>query len=600
MRSGIPNPPWIDVSVVDETGSTNQDLLADPRPWRLLVADHQTAGRGRLDRRWEAPSGTSVAVSMTVPLPADQARWGWVPLLVGGAVRRALRQLTGLEFGLKWPNDVLLRGHDGVWRKVAGVLCAVAYDERPVVVIGVGINVRQSGGDLPSDAATSLRIEGSDVRREDIVVRLAESIRRIESAWERTNLDDLYRAACVTIGQRVEVQLPDTAPLLGDAIAIDQLGRLVVRECETGEDRAVAVGDVVHVRPSVRREVTAGHEDEAPDAASFVDGLEERLLGSRRTLRRGEVADLAHVDPESTRQIWRALGFANARDEDVVFNSSDVESLERVHRLMQRGDLDEDAALGMARALGRSLDRLTMWQLQLVTDYLTGDPARGIDSDVVQRAALKVVDMAPDLEVLLIQVWRRSMAVAISRLVADAEPETHIGVVRTVGFADLVNFTQRVREMSERDLAVLVLRFEELASDIVSQHNGALVKTVGDEVLFSHRSPAAAVDIALDLLEATNADPHLPSMRVGVATGRVLARLGDIYGTVVNRASRLTSSAAPASVLVDSDVARAILGRPDISAIPEGPRDLHGLGEVEAWRLQRVPPYQATDEETHR
>lgn len=537
---------------------------------------------------------------MSVPLPADTARWGWAPLLIGGAVRRALRQLTGLEFGLKWPNDVMLRGADGSWRKVAGVLCATAgtaSGQDRVVVVGVGINVSQEAHELPIDTATSLALEGADVAREDIIVRLAESVRRVEAAWAKPHLDDLYRAACITIGQRVEVQRTGATPLIGDAVAIDDLGRLVVREPVGGATIPVAVGDVVHVRPSVRRQAeTAGPLTavaEAPvvkqssDAATFVDSIEERLLGHRRTLKRRDVAELAHTTIETTGHIWRALGFANTRDDDVVFNVADVESLETVNRLVERGMLDDDTALGMARAFGRSVDRLTMWQLQLVTDYVTGDPARGLDSDVAQRAARLVADMAPDLEKLLLAVWRRSMAVAISRMVADAEPETHVGVVRTVGFADLVNFTQLVRGLSERDLAMLVFRFEELASDIVSMHGGAVVKTVGDEVLFTHRSIDGAVDIALALIDATAAHPQLPQMRIGLATGRVLARLGDVYGTVVNRAARLTATAAPGAVLCDTDVARGVLYRPDVSAVPEGPYELQGLGAVDAWQLDR-------------
>ena len=206
-------------------------------------------------------------------------------------------------------------------------------------------------------------------------------------------------------------------------------------------------------------------------------------------------------------------------------------------------------------------------------------------------SAMKLInEVNPPFERLLVYAWRRNLAVAISRMVADAEPEGPVGVVRTVGFADLVSFTQLVRQLSERELAQLVLRFEALASDIVSSHGGALVKTVGDEVLFTHQEISGAVDIAFDLLEVAAADDLVPRMRVGMATGRVLARLGDIYGNTVNRAARLTSQARPGTVLADAQVAAAVSDRPHVRTAALEPIDLPGIGELVPWALQHQGP----------
>ncbi|MEO8851522.1 MAG: adenylate/guanylate cyclase domain-containing protein, partial [Allobranchiibius sp.] len=150
------------------------------------------------------------------------------------------------------------------------------------------------------------------------------------------------------------------------------------------------------------------------------------------------------------------------------------------------------------------------------------------------------------------------------------------------------NFTQLVRQLNERELAQLVLRFESLASDIVGIHGGAVVKTIGDEVLFTHTSVEGAVDIAFDLRAASEADDLMPTMRVGMARGRVLARLGDIYGTTVNRASRLTGYAKPGKILVDQDVMDGLPDAADVHVRRKKQVDLSGIGVVDAYVIERL------------
>jgi BirA family biotin operon repressor/biotin-[acetyl-CoA-carboxylase] ligase len=153
-----PGSPWRDVEYHATIGSTNARAAMVGEPWRVVVADHQSQGRGRLARSWEAPPGTSVAVSATVPLPPEGA--AWLPLLAGLSVAEAVTAATGLDAHLKWPNDVLLPG-DGD-RKVCGVLCEVVTGVGPaVVVVGAGVNVDQSRDQLPVDTATSLVLAGA-------------------------------------------------------------------------------------------------------------------------------------------------------------------------------------------------------------------------------------------------------------------------------------------------------------------------------------------------------------------------------------------------------------------------------------------------------
>ncbi|WP_245988515.1 biotin--[acetyl-CoA-carboxylase] ligase [Flexivirga caeni] len=584
INERLADSPWQDVDVAPEVASTNDELMRDARPWRALVTDNQTQGRGRLDRSWVVPPGRSIALSATLPLPQDPARWGWVPLLVGVAVRRAVRNLTGASIGLKWPNDVLARPDARQpWAKLAGILCNATGGATPTVVAGIGINVHQELDELPIDAATSLRLIGHDVRCEDLVVGVLRELAIVQQDWDSTELDDLYRAACVTISQHVRVELSGDDAVIGEAMDIDAMGRLVVDT--PGGPVPHAVGDVIHIRPG-------DHRPSAPDSnpqerAAFVDSLEQRLLGGPRTLRREDVAREAGVSTDETRRLWRALGFVNARDEDVVFTEADVRAMRAVDRSVRDGELDEETVLGLARAVGRSTDRLAMWSLQVITDMIVDSDSLGVDSRTARIAAERAVEVADDLSPLIDYVWRRSLAVAISRLIADSEPESHIGVTRTIGFADLVNFTQLVRQLTERELAALVQRFEALASDVIAAHGGAIIKTVGDEVLFSHTTVEGAVAIAFDLLDQAAADDLVPRMRVGLATGRVLARLGDVYGNTVNRAARLTGAAAPGTVLADTEVATALAGRSDVRAVAREAIHLAGIGQITSWVLSR-------------
>lgn len=239
-----PGGPWRGLDVHPELGSTNAAVAELAQPWRVVVADHQSAGRGRLGRSWEAPAGTSIAVSVLVPAPAHAI--GWVPLLTGLAVARGVHDVAGVHAAVKWPNDVLVE-EDG-WRKVCGVLCEV----HPAgVVVGFGVNVTQTRAELPVENATSLALCGApDVPREDVVVACLRHLAVLHgdlmaggAALEAARA--AYRSACSTIGMVVDINT-GSARHRAQAVGVDDEGRLVVHG-ESGE-YAVAAGDVVHVR----------------------------------------------------------------------------------------------------------------------------------------------------------------------------------------------------------------------------------------------------------------------------------------------------------------------------------------------------------------
>lgn len=259
-------PPWRALDVVPETESTNADVAARARAGEpggyVLIADHQSAGRGRLDRTWTTPPRAALAISVLLrPRPA-MALWSWLPQLAGVALVDAFTRTCGLPARLKWPNDVLLPDggtvRSGQFRKVCGIL-AEAVPPGPgdvgAVVLGAGINVSQRQEELPVPTATSLLLAGSASTDRDVVARAyLRALAARYGAWQSAGGDPrasglaaAYREMCLTIGQDVRVLRPGAADLVGHADGVDDEGRLLVRQPD-GKLSALAAGDVVHVR----------------------------------------------------------------------------------------------------------------------------------------------------------------------------------------------------------------------------------------------------------------------------------------------------------------------------------------------------------------
>ena len=260
--TGTSPPAWT-VRRIAETGSTNADLLTDAGrgapEGSVLVADSQTAGRGRLGRHWVTPPGSALAVSVLLRPPgAARNRLGWLPLLSGLAVLDAVGRLApDLALALKWPNDVLVEdpaGPGGPGGKVSGVLVQAApvagspAEQGPAVVVGIGLNVATPADQLPAGAgATSLLAAGAVVDRDALLDALLESLGRRYTAWVGGS-DPVadYRAHCATLGRQVVVDRSGGV-LVGRAVDVDEAGRLVVRS-DDGHVVAVDAGDVTHLR----------------------------------------------------------------------------------------------------------------------------------------------------------------------------------------------------------------------------------------------------------------------------------------------------------------------------------------------------------------
>ncbi|HEX3824118.1 MAG TPA: adenylate/guanylate cyclase domain-containing protein [Mycobacteriales bacterium] len=291
--------------------------------------------------------------------------------------------------------------------------------------------------------------------------------------------------------------------------------------------------------------------------------IERELLGGERRHTLAELAELAGVEIEHAQELWRALGFADVEGETQAFTERDVWALRTVDQLGKQGWLDDAMQVSMARALGQSLARLADWQLAAIGSMADPDTAA---EDALERAE----HLVPVVEGLIGYVWRRHLAAAAARALS-VDRDEFAARSMSVGFADLVGFTSLTRELDEVALGALVERFESTTSDIVASAGARMVKTIGDEVLFVADDVQTAAEVAMQLLEQVADLDNIPDLRIGLACGTVLSRLGDVYGEPVNLASRLTSIARPGSVLVDRDFASALDGD-------------------EKWRLRRVPP----------
>jgi adenylate cyclase len=192
------------------------------------------------------------------------------------------------------------------------------------------------------------------------------------------------------------------------------------------------------------------------------------------------------------------------------------------------------------------------------------------------------------------RVWRRHLQMeARRRIVRELDP-TEQREERAVGFADLVGFTALSQQVPDDELARLVDRFEAIAYDTVSSHNGRVVKMIGDEVMFTTTDTREAVEIGLSLAETFKEDEALSDVRVGVACGPVLEREGDLYGPVVNLASRVVSLAYPGSVVVSSDVHDALADDPSLRFKSLRSHTLKDIGKVRLWTVRRA----GADEDT--
>ena len=314
-------------------------------------------------------------------------------------------------------------------------------------------------------------------------------------------------------------------------------------------------------------------------------GLELALRPAGEAIPFEEAASLAGLTIDDAAALWRAVGFPDPRHSPTRLASKQAESL-RVLAEMTRSLLGPDTTQRIARVLGSSVAQLA----EAIVDSFRvkvemprqdrGEPYSEIVEDYSRVASVMVpalIDLIGDVLI------GHMVAVARAQWGLDEQRAT---VTRelTVGFADIVDYTRRARELSPAELAAAVDRFEACTADVVGRHGGRVVKLIGDEVMFVADAPAHASEAARELITALRRDDQLPDARVGLAAGPVVSHQGDYYGDVVNLAARLVKAAEPGAVLVSESVARQLSG--ELDAEPVDTEPLKGYdGTARAYRL---------------
>lgn len=319
------------------------------------------------------------------------------------------------------------------------------------------------------------------------------------------------------------------------------------------------------------------------------DDLEREILGEAPSLTSADLQGTSNASADETSRLWRALGFADAGGA-AAFTQGDVEAVSMLLAVVETGMLDFDMAVRLTRAVGHTMARLADWQVSTLSERVEQLERAGQGTGSRLSTGLEFVRaIEPPFEQLMMYAWRRHLAAAVGRVEAlgasDADLHTQTG---TVGFADLVSFTQLSAGIDQDELAGVVEGFESLCSDLVAARGGRVIKTLGDSILFVAANPRVGVDIASDVVEQLGANPVLPDVHVGLATGRILTRLGDVFGSPVNLASRLTGVARRNRVICDVATADALRNVPGYSQRRLTERAVRGFGMVHPVAIKRL------------
>ncbi len=329
--------------------------------------------------------------------------------------------------------------------------------------------------------------------------------------------------------------------------------------------------------------------DPHPDSDDTTrEDLEREILGEEPSLTSSEIIP-DDDDVAAAQALWRALGFPDAGD-TAAFTSADGEAMDLLLSLVGSGAIEFDVAVKLTRAVGRTMARLADWQVATLSEYVERLETEGRGTGSRLSTGLDVIRrVEPSFEELMTYAWRRHLAAAVSRVEALGATDSDLHTVTvTVGFADLVNFTQLSADVPEDRLASMVEKFESTCADLVTARGGRVIKTLGDSVLFVADGPLVAVDIASDIVERIGGEHNLPDVHVGLATGPVVMRLGDVFGNPVNLASRLTGLARRNRVICDENTAAAVLELPGYVTRRLTERPLRGFGVVQPVAVRRL------------
>ena len=331
-------------------------------------------------------------------------------------------------------------------------------------------------------------------------------------------------------------------------------------------------------------------------------GHESLLLGESPSLTLTELAQRAGTSVEVAQKFWRAMGFADVQPDEVRFTEQDVAALQDTVALLDEtsdSSLASASVLELLRAQSYTMDRLVLWELEtFVTDL---SERLGLDDTAARLVALDRIDgLVELLSRQLTYVWRRHMASILGRTDAevstrgreDAGPDLY-PLIRSLGFVDIVSFTQRAQGMSKAALTHMLEDFENTARDVITSRGARVVKTIGDAVMYISDDLLIAADVVTALVDELQKGPDAIRVRASLVEGRVISRSGDVFGPTVNLASRLVDAAEPGGIRLDESTAMAILRSPEAARYRVG--QCHevvakGLGQIVPWSLERTSP----------
>lgn len=318
------------------------------------------------------------------------------------------------------------------------------------------------------------------------------------------------------------------------------------------------------------------------------DDLTRAILGEEPNLSVHELAREAGVDIDDARRLWRSLGFPE-QGLEAAYTAADAEALTTMLSIVQSGTVDFDLALNLTRAVGQTMARLADWEVSTLVSRVEELATAPDGPEGRTRSALHLIgELNGPFEELLVYVWRRHLAAAVARVEALRANEEDLNTVQlTVGFADIVSFTALSNRLDEERIGDLVELFESRCADVVAAQRGRVIKSIGDSVLFVSDDPVRAYAIAEGIINVIGRDPRMPDVRLGLASGSVVMRLGDVFGPPVNLAARLTAVARRNRIIIDARTAE-LLPDDQFETRPLTARPVRGFGLVEPVSVRRT------------
>lgn len=327
--------------------------------------------------------------------------------------------------------------------------------------------------------------------------------------------------------------------------------------------------------------------------------VEPYLLDGPRQYGRAEVTRKSGASAESNRRLWVSLGFAADPDGSAIeYTDADVAAARDFQSLDTLASADVRRQSAAVRTMGQSMARLAEWQVDLVVEEIANrissitaqDPQA--DPEAVAREATEEVVSA--LQRLQAYAWRRHLAAALERALGVGAGES----VRemAVGFADMVGYTRLTRHLIADELSELLETFEAVTTAAITANGGWVIKNVGDEVMFAAQTAVVGARIGLDIQRDAAAQTRrgesdattMPELRVGLAYGEVLQRFGDLYGSTVNTAARLTGVARPGTVLIDDGAAIQLARDPEFAMRHLRSVHVRGIDRLRSHVLRRT------------